>query len=122
MDKDATGQGQTAATSTWAETERVNPSKKVHSKAGIELIADEEQVGAAGGGVAGSSVGVAGREVENSTAAGGRTGPTVILAVSYSPQLSLFSFFFAFLKFLFGQEQPAAVHFLFPGTENVVSA
>lgn len=93
----------------------------MHSKAGIELIADEEQVGAAGGGVAGSLVGVAGREAENSTAAGGRTGPTVTPAVSYSPQLSLFSFF-AFLKFLFGQEQPAAVHFLFPGTENVVSA
>lgn len=60
MDKDATGQGQTAATSTWAEAEPVNPPKSVHSKAGIELIADEEQVGAAGGGVAGSLVGVAG--------------------------------------------------------------
>lgn len=57
MDKDAAGQGQKAATSTWAETKPVDPSKNVQSRA--ELIAAEEQVGA-GGGVTGSLVGLTG--------------------------------------------------------------
>lgn len=78
MDKDARGQGQKAPRSTWPEGEPVDPPRKVHSKAGSELIAEVEQAGAPGGGVTGSFVGVTGREVKNSTAAaGGRTGPPV---------------------------------------------
>lgn len=48
VDKDATGQGQKAAASTWAETKPVNPSKKMQSEKSrcLQLIADEEQVGA----------------------------------------------------------------------------
>lgn len=71
MDKDATGQGQKAAPSTWAGTEPVNPSRKVLSKAGVELMADEEQAGAPGGGAAGSLVGVTGshKVTENAVSA-----------------------------------------------------